>query len=351
MKKTIALLFVCVSLVFSQTATVSLGSVLADVDQLSINDFNVLGQGNIKSIFSGSIALSGFSASTSDNNVKIKVTFTKDGKTVFSGQTNTILNPSDQTVNFNSRNLGEAFRVNLKTDGTEDFDFNIKVESDADLKSDQAIPTILPNGRYVLTFTTVVNDADDSSDNITLTLNNQWQITLSSPYNWETLSTRPFFQWFSPSPFKKYKLSVWEVMNAGASDDEIRNSIPVLETEESGNSSQFTYPPSASSLIVGKTYAWTVTGIIRKLSGEVEIPTTLNKFVFSNSEGSASASVIDDLLRQLLMKNYDIVKKDLTGFSATGIIKLNGKEIKASGVGTFIDAVQTGKKRIEVEVN
>ena len=51
------------------------------------------------------------------------------------------------------------------------------------------------------------------------------------------------------------------------------------------------------------------------------------------------------------MKNYDLVKKELTGFSATGKIKLNGKEIKASGVGTFIDAVQTGKKRIEVEVN
>ena len=203
MKKTIALFIMCVNLMFTQTATVSINSTLANVDQLSINDFNILGQGAIRSIFTGNFVLNGFGPA---DRLQLQVNFTKDGKLLFSGTTNQVTNPANQTINFNSSNLGTPFSVNLGGQGgSTDFDFDINVESDADFKSDQSIPTILPNGRYVLTISTIVNDQPNSSDNIALTLNNQWQITLSSPYNWETVSTRPFFQWFSPSPFREYK--------------------------------------------------------------------------------------------------------------------------------------------------
>ena len=184
----------------------------------------------------------------------------------------------------------------------------------------------------------------------TLNINNDWQVDLSSPSDWEIISTRPFFQWTTNNQlFAALTLYVWEINNPGATDDEIASALPIYREEFSPNTLDHQYPPTESQLVNGKSYAWTVKGTVKKVSGNVELENVINKFTFQKAGTAASTARILGLLRSILRDNYDGVMKEFKGFSPTGQIKLNGSATTAQDLSAIINAIQAGQKKIQVE--
>ncbi|MCC7430467.1 hypothetical protein IT568_06480 [bacterium] len=160
---------------------------------------------------------------------------------------------------------------------------------------------LIPSGTMTMTFT-VPQNGNEITKIITVTIQNNSQLTLSTPSG-DVFTTFPTFQW--SSDLSDFDLIISETYSdpLGESGTSNFNSIinPAQKDLISGTTFQFPaqLPAGGNHLETGKTYFWQVVGNRKTPSGKSAIRSEIGSFTIKNAENVGINDKIGNVLNTL----------------------------------------------------
>ena len=198
-----------------------------------------------------------------------------------------------------------------------------------------ALPSgVVPAGIYNFRVEAIPSSGGPAAqDEFVFRLKNPSTVELLAPTDRETMTTSfPLFQWVFDGA--SVTISVFEKLEGQTTYEEAASGVPILSEEVM--TPYFQYPTAgARALQPGGTYVWFVEGRIRRSGGSDElIKSQLRSFTLSRNAGGGSAtpsvSLLDELERALgpqYASLFDQLRKE--GFGATGDIRVDGTTISS----------------------
>jgi sulfur carrier protein ThiS len=196
-----------------------------------------------------------------------------------------------------------------------------------------ALPSgVVPAGVYLFQVEVVpVSGGAGARDEFRFTLRNPSTVELLAPMDGETVATTfPLFQWVFDG--SSATISLYEKLEGQATYEEAASGVPLLTEEVM--TPYFQYPTAgARALQPGGTYVWFVEGRVRRSGGsDLLVKSELHAFTVSREAGLAvggpTISLLDELERALgpqYAPLFDQLREG--GFTATGDIRVDGSAI------------------------
>jgi len=198
-----------------------------------------------------------------------------------------------------------------------------------------ALPSgLVPAGIYNFRVVAIPSSGGPAAqDEFVFRLKNPSTVELLAPMDRETInSSFPLFQWVYDGA--SVTISIFEKLEGQMTYEEAASGVPILSQEVM--TPYFQYPTAgARALQPGATYVWFVEGRIRRSGGTDElIKSQLRSFTLSRDAGAGSTaptvSLLDELERALgpqYASLFDQLRKE--GFAATGDIRVDGTTISS----------------------
>lgn len=337
------ILFLCaiVATLLAQHATVQITSTLAGVNNLSVNDFDLMGAGNVKEMFSVSVSV------TQTTAVRFRLELSLDGKRILTARTNRITNAGVNSYTFSNRELGKNIFITKDPSGREAISIDNVNTHGFKLFDGLSISPKLPEGKYDLRFV-VETTGGEVSDQLDFRVQNNWTVLLSDPAG-DISSPYPTFRWSGTQGWfneefgeTKPQLALFVYEDQGGLAKSISRK-PILETVLEENTATFTFPSANDrQLEAGKSYYWTVKVRVKGVNG---FQTRENEYVKFTFAGEGESSEYDDALAEIIGPAYTQIKKELKGFKIKSInMNLNGNTAPV-GLNQMKNAVKAFKEK------
>jgi hypothetical protein len=326
----------------SQTITVD-QPVIAPVDILTVNDIDFLHATTPKWLFT----ISMHTAQTVQAVMSISVNIMLRDGSVFQNAVALTTDPFDI--------MGSRITTNLDLTNDNPRVAESSFREDARQRLEE---TALPGGRipaglYVFTVTVTPTDGG-AGTTVTFTFEptNPTSIELLYPPDGDdNANDFPLFQWRYDGP--RARISIYEQIPGQATLEEVISGVPHLTETVEGNS--FQYPSSGvRSLQLGKTYVWTVEGLAGISGGtDAVLKSELRTFRLSTRNAPWISGLLEEIEAAVGPNHTDIfssIRRE--GFSANGIISLNGTPISYSDLLPVLELLrqeQNAVTQVELE--
>ncbi len=360
----------------------------AQVDQLSIDlhlfnpnaqvfyvgDLGFTGFGSVPNIFTITLQNNG----TQPVRVQIHFYMRLNQATIADAYSNEFMLPPG-TFSFTSSELNTG-SVNIGGTQVEVQNYNISFDQIENLENQILATGRLPAGQYEFFVELIpIDDSGSPLPPIPDPNNNDNIMTITNPTTLEPLypGTRvtqntllevptpfPYFMWQSDAYL--FNLFVFEKYPSDESVQDVLSHEPVLHIEGYPNQI-YQYPTDPSpqeyfdnngnrvgqSVVIrmlepGKIYYWYVQAIIFTGSGQQTLDSDVYQFKVADTEQSSiNSQMILNYLQQILGRRYEEVMQQLTNFSPTGNILLNGTPVEIDALMNLINKLNQNKATIE----
>lgn len=244
--------------------------------------------------------------------------------------------------------------------------FNYNAEIVSELQQQTLINSRLPNDRYVLTVQLIKIDSNESPPQIVEIIDVDYPITtdligpglpVDNDFCPDIFTTFPLFSWISNAD--EFILTVCQVENENQSQEEVMQNEPharlrIQKGTDFLGTPSIIYPSvGVRPLMEGKTYYWQVQTVISSPSGEVLLISEIRCF---------RVAKLDDIMRRLMSSGIievlrtlfagtpfsDLLSEGgpLEGYSPTGTIKFNGRDIDMFDLISLLKQAAAGEIKI-----
>jgi hypothetical protein len=283
--KQVIVLLISLCTIVAQTAAVSLSKTISDINQLSINDFDLSGKGSAPAFFGATIKISG--ATGEGVTAIFSVQVLRDDVPLFTSTSKPLEHIADDDQSWKSSDLGATINWPVSKDGKEK---KVKLAFKTTNPSGLSKTTSsLPDGSYDVKLTVSLNGDEQVATLHLGDIINDYGLTLDAPGDGDEINTNlPTFRWSSVQDLSKipgFTLYIYEVKN-GESDAASMGRSPILkEAFTASNTKFFTFPASNNiPLEKGKSYIWTIKSKINVLTGSgssiKEEASSISKFTY-----------------------------------------------------------------------
>ncbi len=209
---------------------------------------------------------------------------------------------------------------------------------------------IVPAGEYRFAVAVYVGDVVQTGD-FSLILTNPSSVELIAPADGDGFVGRfPLFQWQGDAP--SWKVSIYEQLPGQGSREEAVSGIPHLIATVT--SQTFQYPTSGvRALEENHTYVWFVEGVFGVAGGTSQgFKSPLRSFTVAPSGSGESFSSLLDELERALGPQYQTVIDDIRqqGLTSSGIMRLNGSPITAAELTNILNMLRSNPDAVSSAV-
>ena len=339
-----------------------------------IGDLGFTGFGNVPNIFTITLHNTG----TQSYRVQIHFYMRLNQATIVDAYSNEFDLPPG-TFSFNSSELNTGSVV-IGGSVVEIQNYNISFDQVESLQNQILSTGRLPAGQYEFSVELIPIDQngtplppipDPNPTDNTMTITNPTTLEplypgtrVSSNTLLEVPTPYPYFMWQSDAYL--FNLFVYEKYPSDESIQDVLSHDPVLHIEGYPNQI-YQYPTDPSpqeyfdsngnrvgqSVVIrmlepGKTYYWYVQAIIFTGSGQQTLDSDVYQFrVAESDQSSVNAQMILNYLRQILGDRYEQVMQQLTNFTPTGNILLNGTPVEMDALLNLINKLNQNQATIE----
>lgn len=306
-----------------------MSSVVAPVNQLSVNDIDFRHATTPKWLFTINIQIAG--GNSLDVVMDVEAGFMLPGENypralVFTTDT-FVVNGTRAVSNLD---LDRTIRLTSYTFSPE---AKRRLEETA-LPSGQ-----VPAGTYTFDVTVTAQGTAPRSTSFEFTLSNPSTVELMSPIDGDQFATQfPLFQWQYDGPSSR--ISIFEKLPGQSSLEEAASGVPHYSTVTLTNSLQ--YPSSGARILEpGKTYVWFVEGLAGATGGTtVARKSALRSFTVVAGNMQTLSSILDELARALPQYQGLFDELKAQGFTSAGSMRLNDSAISTSDLLKIINKLR-----------
>ncbi|MER3522802.1 MAG: hypothetical protein C4326_01705 [Ignavibacteria bacterium] len=204
----------------------------------------------------------------------------------------------------------------------------------------------MPAGSYLFTVNVrEVNGPDSDTEHFTFVLTNPSTPVLLAPQDGEVLTEEfPLFEWQYDGP--RATIAIFEKLPGQGSLEETASGTPhhtaTIETRS------FRYPTNARTLQPGQTYVWYVTGLVGAAGGtNIEQRSALRSFTMATTRTSSLAWLLQDLERALpaaYKPVFDQIRAQ--NLSPTGTYRLNGSPISLTELLRVLNEIRANPESV-----
>lgn len=353
MKRLIVIFALMFTLSAQGGSSITIDSQIEGANNISLNDFDLLGSGNVKQMFSVNLTLG-----QSYANFKLKLELTVAGKKILTAFTENISNVTAQTKSFSNLDFGKRIFISRSTGGDAQLKFGSANMHGTKLFDGLSISPKLPEGLYQLKLTALNGGAIIASGGTQFRIQNDWSILLSDPAG-DISNPYPTFRWSGTQDWFADKATAPVLVLFVYEDKgELATSIgrtEILQERFLENTSQFTFPSdNPRQLEAGKSYYWTIKTHVRGAGGFSFKENEYIKFTFNSG---STASDYDDTLQEIIGPAYLQVKKELAGYklktvkaTMNGVTQPAGLNLMKKAVKAFKEQAQAKGKTARINV-
>lgn len=204
----------------------------------------------------------------------------------------------------------------------------------------------MPAGTYRFTVNVTATGGGSDSKEFAFVLSNPSSPVLLSPTSGETVAEEfPLFQWQYDGP--RATIAIYEMLPGQRSLEEATSGPPHATATVTTRS--FRYPVTgARPLTPGKSYVWFVKGIVGVVGGtELELRSPLWSFTVASTRATSMSWLLHELESALPPSYKPLFDQIRTqSLSPTGVIRLNGTTITVADLLNLLNDIRTNPETI-----